>query len=379
MGSAALIILLSTFNGFEELTLSLYNKFTTELRIEPTIGKVFNPNTNKNLQKLKNDTHVAGYTEVLEEKVLLRYENAQCIGLLKGVSSDYFKGKRMDSTLLEGKSILKKDGINFALIGSDIQSRLSVNIKNDFQNLEVYSPNKGLGNSADPSSEFSIRAIHPAGIFQPQQHFDNLILVPLDFARDLLGEPKQVSAIELHIKKGTSIADFQAEIARKLGKEFQVKNRAQQNQLLYKILNSEKWAVFLILTFVLIIAIFNIIGSLTMLVIDKRPDIAILSSLGASKALIQKIFFIEGMMISMIGCIMGMISAFLFCLLQQRFGLIKMGEANFFTEAYPIALKWSDFLLVFATVALISILASLISSRLSIRHVQNLREDLARV
>ena len=116
-----------------------------------------------------------------------------------------------------------------------------------------------------------------------------------------------------------------------------------------------------------------------MLVIDKRPDIAILSSLGASKALIQKIFFIEGMMISMIGCIMGMISAFLFCLLQQRFGLIKMGEANFFTEAYPIALKWSDFLLVFATVALISILASLISSRLSIRHVQNLREDLARV
>ena len=375
VGSAALIILLSAFNGFGDLTLSLYNKFSSELRIEPLTGKTFDP-TNPYLRALKNDHRVINYSEVLQEKVLLHYGNVQCIGLIKGVSDNYFKDKPLDHLLLEGELTLKNKGTNFAIIGSDVQNRLSVNIKDDFQHIEVYAPKKGVSDSPDPSSEFSTRAIHPIAVFEPQQHVDNIILVPLDFARDLLDEQKRVSAIELNLKQGISIDNFRKEIAVKLGENFQVKNRAQQNQLLYKIINSEKWAVFLILTFVLIIAIFNIIGSLTMLVIDKRKDIAVLSSLGANKALIRKIFFIEGMMIAMIGCILGMLTALLICLLQQRYGFVKMGAANFFTEAYPISLKGSDFILVFATVASISILASLISSRLSIQHTQNLREDL---
>lgn len=375
MGSAALIILLSTFNGFEELTLSLYNKFSAELRIEPTQGKVLDPNT-PYLKRIKGDIRIDNYIEALEEKVLLRYENAQCIGLIKGVSGNYFKGKLADSVLWEGQLLLQKDQIPFALIGSDIQSRLSVNLKNNFENLEIYSPNKGPSNAFDPSTEFHIQSIHPMGIFQPQQHFDNLIMAPLEFTRDLLGEPQKVSAIELQIKKGISVNQMQKEIAQGLGEKFQVKNRAQQNELLYKILNSEKWAVFLILTFVLIIAIFNIIGSLTMLVIDKRQDIAILSSLGASKLLIRKIFFIEGMMIAMTGCLAGMILALFFCLLQQHYGWIKMGAENFLTDAYPVALKWTDFVLVFLTVTSISTLASLISSRLSIKHLADLRQDL---
>lgn len=375
VGSAALIILLSAFNGFGDLALSLYNKFSSELRIEPLTGKTFDP-TSRYFHTLKNDSRIINYTEVLQEKVLLRYGNAQCIGLIKGVSDGYFKGKQLDHILQEGQLILKDHGINFALIGSDLQNRLSVNIKNDFQNIDIYSPNKGISNSADPNSEFSTQAIHPIAVFEPQQHFDDMILVPLDFARDLLGEQKQVSAIELNLNQDVSIDDFQKEITEKLGKNFQVKNRAQQNQLLYKIINSEKWAVYLILTFVLIIAIFNIIGSLTMLVIDKRKDIAILSSLGASRALIQRIFFIEGMMITMIGCMLGMLTALLICLLQQHYGLIKMNTGNFLVEAYPIALKGSDFILVLTTVTSISVLASFISSRLSIQHTQNLREDL---
>jgi lipoprotein-releasing system permease protein len=210
----------------------------------------------------------------------------------------------------------------------------------------------------------------------PQQEFDQMMIVPIRFARELLGENKLVSTIEINTHKGINLDDFRDDIQNVLGKDFLVKNRSQQNELLYKILNSEKWAIFLILTFVLIIAIFNIIGSLTMLVIDKRKDIAILSSLGADKSLIRGIFFIEGMMISMLGCIVGMAVGLIFILLQQQFGFISMGGANMMIDTYPVAIKFWDFVLVFGTVLVVSIIASAISSRLSVKNIGNLREDL---
>jgi lipoprotein-releasing system permease protein len=200
--------------------------------------------------------------------------------------------------------------------------------------------------------------------------------VPIRFARELMGENKLVSNIEINVRKGVKIDEFQEDMEKLLGKDFTVKNRSQQNELLYKILNSEKWAIFLILTFVLIIAIFNIIGSLTMLVIDKRKDIAILTSLGADKSLIRGIFFIEGMMISMLGCIVGMAVGLIFILLQQKFGFISMGGANMMIDTYPVAIKFFDFVLVFGTVLSVSIIASAISSRLSVKNIGNLREDL---
>ncbi|HEY0897751.1 MAG TPA: FtsX-like permease family protein, partial [Sphingobacteriaceae bacterium] len=184
------------------------------------------------------------------------------------------------------------------------------------------------------------------------------------------------SSVEINLKSDISATKFQDELEKQLGKEFIVKNRVQQNQLLYKILNSEKWAIFVILTFVVIIAIFNIIGSLTMLVIDKKRDIAILSSLGADSSLIRQIFFLEGMMIAMIGCVLGMIAGLIFALLQQKFSFISMGTVEMVVDAYPIALKFSDFVLVFMTVFLISLLASWVSSRLSIRQIISLKDDL---
>ena len=179
------------------------------------------------------------------------------------------------------------------------------------------------------------------------------------------------------MKPDVDANDFQEELTKKLGNNFVVKNRMQQNELLYKILNSEKWAIFLILTFVLIIAIFNIIGSLTMLVIDKRKDIAILSSMGASKSLIRRIFFLEGMMISGIGCVIGLTVALAFCLIQQKTGFVKMDEGpNPLLESYPIGLKISDFVLVTLTVLGISAIASAISSRLSVKTLDQLKETL---
>ncbi len=376
VGSAALIIILSVFNGFENIVLSMYNTFSPELRIEAAEGKAFDP-TEQRFLKLKNDGRIINYTEVLQEKALIRYGKSQSIALVKGVSDDYTKGKtNIDSAISSGSFTLKYQGEDFAVIGSAIQNFLSVNLNDAFRNLDIYSPRKGAANSLNPADEFNIMSIHPSGVFSVQQEFDNMMIVPISFARQLLGEESKVSLIEINIKEGVSPDDFQEEVTKTLGKGFIVKNRSQQNELLYRILNSEKWAIFLILTFVLIIAIFNIIGSLTMLVIDKKKDIAILSSLGANNGLIRGIFFIEGMMISMLGCVFGMAAGFLFCVFQQYFGFIKMSGASFLVDSYPVVLKGTDFILVFGTVLLVSLIASAISSRLSVKNTGSLREEL---
>ncbi|HEY0174785.1 MAG TPA: FtsX-like permease family protein, partial [Pedobacter sp.] len=192
-----------------------------------------------------------------------------------------------------------------------------------------------------------------------------------------LQEDKKISSIELNLQKGVDADAFKLMIEEQLGPQFIVKDRIEQNKALYNILGTEKWAVYIILTFILIIAIFNIIGSLTMLVIDKLKDIAILSSLGAGKGLIRKIFLFEGMMITMAGCVFGLIAGLLFCLMQQKFGWVKMSQENLLiSNAYPIGLKWKDFLLVFITVSIFSFMASALSSNLSVKNINHLNQDL---
>jgi len=376
VGSAALIIILSVFNGFEKLVLSMFNTLTPQLLIEPGTGKTFDP-SHKELQAIRKDPRILHYTEVLKEKALIRYGKGQFIGLVKGVSENFNQDHALDTTIIEGSFTLKHKGEDLAVIGSAVRAYLGVSVKDEFRNLQIFSPNKSAVQGAfSPADEFIVRSIHPAGVFEVQQQFDDMVLVPLSFARDLLNEPSRVSSVEINLKTGISATKFQSELEKRLGKGFIVKNRVQQNQLLYKILNSEKWAIFVILTFVVIIAIFNIIGSLTMLVIDKKRDIAILSSLGADSSLIRQIFFLEGMMIAMIGCILGMVTGLIFALLQQKFSFISMGTVEMVVDAYPIALKFSDFVLVFLTVFFISLLASWVSSRLSIRQIISLKDDL---
>lgn len=376
VGSAALIIILSVFNGFENIVLSMYNTFSPELRVEAAIGKTFDP-MDKRFDSFKKDPRVVDYTEVLQEKALVRYGKGQSIALVKGVSGNYMEvHEKLDSAISSGSFTLRHKNEDFAVIGAGIQNFLSVNLNDEFRDLNVYSPRKGAAMSINPADEFNVLSIHPSGVFSVQQEFDNMMIVPIGFARTLLSEPSRVSMVEINTGKGVSVNKFQREMQEVLGKDFVVKNRSEQNQLLYKILNSEKWAIFLILTFVLIIAIFNIIGSLTMLVIDKKKDIAILSSLGANNILIRGIFFIEGMMISMIGCILGMLAGLIFCVLQQQLGFIKMAGANMMIDSYPIGINGMDFILVFSTVLAVSLIASSISSRLSVKNTHSLRADL---
>jgi len=375
IGSAALIIILSVFNGFEEVILSLYSNFTAELKVEPKLGKSFNPHT-AYFNTLSKDARVFSYIEVLQEKVLVKYDNRPFIGEIKGVSAQFMKRGGLDSICQSGTFTLKKDGNNFAVIGSAVQNSLGVSVRDQFTPIEIFSPNRNAGSGANPLNEFNVRAITPSGVFTLGQEFDDLVITPIDFARELLNEPVNVTALELNFNKGVDIPAMQDELQEKVGKDFFVKNRSQQNTELYKTLNYERWFIFMILVFVLIIAIFNIIGSLTMLVMDKRKDIAILTSLGANRKLIQGIFFFEGMMISVIGCIAGIFLALIFCILQQRFGLVKMGAANAIIDAYPVALKLRDFILVFLTVGIIAVIASGISARLSVKGLDDIKQDL---
>lgn len=377
VGSAALIIILSVFNGFEEVVLKMFNTITPQLVISPAKGKTFDPNT-LYFQNLKKHQKIYSYTEVLSENALLRYRDKQSVGLVKGVSGDYLKNHSLDSITVQGRFVIENSAGMNAVLGSALQNYLMVNTNDPFTQLQVFSPKKGMKTSAvNPADDFTSLSIPVSGVFEVQQDFDNVAIVPLRFARRLLQEEINISAIEINLQKGVNADAFKQEISGKLGQGFVVKNRIEQNKALYNILGTEKWAVYIILTFILIIAIFNIIGSLTMLVIDKLKDIAVLTSLGAGKKLIKRIFLFEGMMITMAGCVFGLLAGLFFCLLQQKFGLVSMSEGDLLmNNAYPVSLKWKDFLLVFFTVSIFSFMASALSANLSVKNINQLNQDL---
>ena len=373
VSSAALIILLSSFNGMEELILSMYSKFAPELKIEPQKGKLFE--TNKPIfQELRNDPNVVHYTEVLEEKVLLQYGNRQYISTIKGVEPQSLNTSIGDSILVDGTYQLVRDSTKLAILGASVQANLGVSIQNTPDLIQVYSPRKGVKNSANPAEEFNIRSITPTGVLRYQQDFDNFVITPISFAKEVLGEYDRVSSIEFYLKEGTPVREFERDLQKKLGVNYLVKNREEQNPTLYKNVRVERWVVFFILTLISVIAIFNIVGSLTMLVLDKQKDMTVLKSLGGNNNLIQRIFFYEGLMIAIIGCILGLLLGAVFNYIQSTYGIIRVEDgANAILDSYPMVSRWSDYLLVFITVTSISGLVSYFSAKISVKELNKLK------
>lgn len=370
VSSAALVIVLSFYNGMESFILSMYSNFTPDLKITPTEGKTF-ITSSPIFNELKNNPGVKNYIESLEDKVLLQYDNFQIVGTIKGVEEKNFKRLNKEDILQYGVFELEEDSIPKALIGAQIQGNLRIPINDSFNTLELYYPRKDVSTSnINPLEEFNIRSIEVNGILSYQPEFDNLVIVPLYFARELLGEPEQVSSIELYLHDPQEAADIQSAYQKKLGDTFNILNREQQNPILYKTIKSEKWIVFFILTFIGIIAIFNIIGSLTMLVIDKKEDMKILQHLGATRSTIERIFFFEGLMISLFGSVVGLIIGYTFCFLQAKFGFIRTGEAGAsLLDIYPVDIRYMDFLLVFTTIIILSTIVSYFSSKLSVKNI----------
>ena len=352
-GTMALIIILSVFNGLEKLVTTIFNTFDPDIRITAAEGKTFAADPAK-LKLLSNINGVSCYSLTIEENALLKYEEKQFIATIKGVDENYARVSNIDSSMWEGKFMLRSDnGRAWAVPGIGIAQYLGIRIS--FVNpILIYVPRRNADTDPDPDKAFNRDFIFPSGIFQVEQSYDSkYIYIPLDFARDLIEKPGLSSAIEIKLVGGVNADAVQKEIVKLYGSSFVVQNRFQQQELFYKVMQSERLAIFFILTLILIIASFNIIGSLTMLIIEKERDIEILKSLGADNNLIRKIFIIEGWMISIIGAAAGILLGFIVCWLQQRYGFIKLNSDSLIMNSYPIVLKLKDFIIVPATVLLI--------------------------
>lgn len=353
VGTMALIIILSVFNGLEKLVTGIFNTFDPDMKITIAEGKTFIPDTAK-LKLLSNINGIACYSLALEENALLKYEEKQIIATIKGVDENYVRVSNIDSSMWEGQFLMKSEnGRQWGVPGIGIAQYLGIRIS-FVSPIFIFVPRRTSETDNDPESAFSKKLIFPSGIFQVEQSYDTKYMyIPLDFAQELIEKPGMASSIEIKLVGGANADAVQKVIAKLYGKSFIVQNRFQQQEIFYKVMQSERLAIFFILTLILIIASFNIIGSLTMLIIEKERDIEILKSLGADNNLIRKIFILEGWMISITGCAAGLVLGFVVCWLQQRFGFIKLNSDSLIMNSYPIVLKLKDFIIVPATVLLI--------------------------
>lgn len=356
IGTAALILVLSVFNGFEDLILSMYNSFDPHLKITSAEGKVFNPDK---VQSVLDNDAIEKSSFVLEEKVLLKYQEKEYIATVKGVDENYLTLTNFDSLLVDGEYLNKYENTNIAIIGRGVAYYLSMGVGNMFEQLQVYVPNRNSKTLLNPTTAFKQGNVLPIGIFGIQAEIDEkFIITPLAFIQNLADRENEISAVEIKLKNTDEMLAIQKEIQKELGDIFIVQNRLEQQEFLYKILNTEKLAVFLILAFIMIIANFNIIGALSMLMLDKKKDIQTFRSLGATRNEVQQIFFNKSVLTIIAGTVIGLSVGLGLAFLQQNFGFIGMGNGYFVVDAYPVAIKLNDVLLVSTTVILIGLLAS---------------------
>lgn len=350
VSSAALIIVLSAFNGLDNLLTSLNNTFDPDLKVFPKEGKVINIEEEK-LNQLKRLESVFDIAESLEENALLKYGDQQYIATVKGVSENYNKITGVDSMLIVGEFILEHKNQSYAVVGQGVAVHLSLNI-NYIDPIVMFVPKRNAKVSSNPKNAFKRDYIFPSSVFGIQQEFDSkYVLVPIEYARELFQYKTEVSALEIKLNSGFSEDEAQNQISRILGSDYIVKNRYQQHEAFYKIMKSEKFFIFLMLTFIFIIASFNIFGSLTMLMIDKKEDIATFRNLGANLSVIRRIFLFEGWLITFIGAVCGLFLGFIICWLQIKFEFVKLGTSgSFLVDAYPVKLIWTDFVVIFVTV-----------------------------
>lgn len=372
--TAAMIIVLSVFNGFEGLVVSLYNSFDPAIRITPTQGKVMAMDTVPTAQILA-DGSVTEIVEVIEEGCLMRYQDNQYFGRIRGVAEGFLTHTGIDSMMVAGEALIFEDSVPKLMLGQGVAYHLSASMRDPINPIEIYVPKRGVSASIDPSQAFNVSRIFPSGVFGVQADYDlQYVIAPIGFVRDLLARPGHVSAIDLVLAPDADMQETRARLQEQLGSAYIVKDRFQQHELLYRIMKSEKWAVFIILAFILMISIFNVIGSLTMLILEKKKDINILRSMGADNVLIRKIFVTEGILISMIGALAGLVLGLLICWVQIKFGVVKLSTGgNYIINDYPVIVQAWDVVYVAFTVWGIGLLAAWLPVRKIIRPVENVR------
>ena len=363
-GCAALIIILSIYNGFDSIIRSLSDSHTPDLLVQSADGRRFNPEAEP-VAALRTEDGVRTTCGTLEEKVYLRYGERQCVATAKGVDTEYQQVTGLQDYLTEGTfTLTDSTGRPGAVIGRTLA--LELGLRPAFLTpLEVWFPSRSAEISLlDPFSALHREVLEPRGIVSLEQAFDKkYVFVPLATLRALLEEPQNVSAVEVYFapealnRSGLVPSAHQKRIAAALGENFTVRNRHQQNDTVYKLLSYEKAAIYAILLFIVLIISCNIFGSLSMLVIEKQADVQILESMGADRKLTRGIFIREGWYISLLGVAIGTAIGLLVCFLQQQFGFVKM-PGNFVVDAYPVVVRWTDILITVASVSLIGWLAA---------------------
>ena len=359
----ALVCTLSVFNGFQDLVASFFTSFDPQLKIIPVEGKVFYKD-DPAIRQLRNDKDIALFSECLEDNALAIYRNRQVMVHIKGVGDQFSELTDIDKLLYgDGSFVLHADVLQYGVPGIRLANSLGLGAY--FEDpLQIYAPKKGAQiNLSNPAASFSQSELYSSGVVfsvNQEKYDNNYILTSIDFARNLFDQPDMVSSIDLKLREGVDVDQAKSRIQLLLGEErFKVLDRYEQQADIFRIMRVEKLITYIILTFILLIACFNIIGSVSMLIIDKKDDVRTLRNLGANDNQIIRIFLYEGRMISAMGAVIGLISGLGLCWLQQTYGLIKMGssEGMFLVDAYPVSVYWGDLLLVFITVLLIGFAA----------------------
>lgn len=361
VATMAMVCALSVFNGFSDLTSLLFSFFDPELKITPQTGKVFDPTTPA-MREVAALPDILSISEVLQDNALVQYRDRQEIITLKGVDDRYGEATRIDSVLIEGEFLLREDVVDYATLGVGLAAALGVRA-GYVSPLEIYAPKRDERfNSVNPAASLNMESAMIGGLYSISQvkYDEGFMIVSLDLARSLFRYEKEVSALEIKVKEESRLDEVKGQIKRLLGEGYHVEDRYEQQADSFKMMQIEKWITFLFLCFVLAIALFNMVGSLSMLMIEKQEDVRTLRNMGANNQLIRQIFLLEGFMISSVGIVIGILLGITLTLLQQYFGLITLGQqaGAFIIDAYPVRLVLSDLLIVSVAVMGMSLLVS---------------------
>ncbi len=358
VGTMALVIVLSVFNGFNNLIETFFSNFDPDLKITAARGKMFIPAENR-FDEIKELPGVVHYAEVIEEVALLRFNSQMTHAIVKGVPPNYALYTNIDTLIIDGIFMLEDEGMPYAVVGQGVAYNLGLGLS-FIDPIRIFVPKKGRQSAVTIARSLNFDYIFPAGVFAVLEEIDSkYIIVPYHFAARLFESENQVSAIELGIDPKINTRKLQNDIQNILGEAFHVKNKFQQHDLIFKTMKSEKWASYFILVFILIVASFNMLGSLSMLIIDKKEDLFILRSMGANSKLIRRIFLFEGWLISFFGALIGSVLGLVICWLQITFELVTLpGAGSFIITAYPVKVIFPDILLIVAMVLGIGFFAS---------------------
>jgi lipoprotein-releasing system permease protein len=367
MSTAALVIVLSVFNGLEDLLRGMYTSFDPELKIELKKGKSFEVDETM-IQRLQTVVGVEVITEVIEDYAYVRYRDADIVVTLKGVSENFLSQHRLDNSMVKGKLILSKNEIDYAVVGQGVQHALSLSVEENIHPLQVFYIKNLKSSGLDPSQLYSRRVIQPGGVFSIEKNYDdNFIFVPLHFAQDLLNYGNKRTSLEIKTTGKLPLKETQAGIAKVLGSDFSVLSNQEQHADLYRILKIEKFFMFFAISLLSLVISINIYFSLMMLVLDKKKDISVLFAMGSTRSLVRNIFLFEGAMIAFAGTFAGLLLGAFICWLQDSFGLVGMGMESAIISSYPVKMEVTDFVLTSFVMVIITIIVSFYPARLAIR------------